>query len=96
MQNVQDKFLIRVLNNKKYVINYYKVEKKLSDTEVSLLDESINLLLFNFMVSLDGGNDFSDIFDITIIDKATGEKVIDANKMALHERLFELDEDIFK
>lgn len=54
MQNVQDKFLIKVLNNKKYVINYYKVEKKLSDTEVSLFDESINLLLFNFMVSLDG------------------------------------------
>lgn len=96
MQNVQDKFLIRVLNNKKYVINYYKVEKKLSDTEVSLLDESINLLLFNFMVSLDGGNDFSDIFDITIIDKTTGERAIDANKMALHERLFELDEDIFE
>ena len=93
MESVQDKFINRFLKEKTYVIDSLAIEHKLSEGDISLLDEAVNLFLFNIMVSFDGGNDFSEMFEFSFLDKLTGESVIDSNKIALHERLFELDDE---
>lgn len=94
MKNEKDKLLKHVIEQKKLVIKFLKNEKRLNKNEVDLLDEAMNLLLFNQMVTLDGGDSFSEKFLLIIVDLESGKNIIDSNSISFHERFFELDEEL--